>query len=802
MSKSKNKKFDPFRPSPHILNLRTRRHVQRTLAVTSTRFSRWIGWWEKKKEERSPFTLPSFPTFRSHDFRSLDHERRTGEWQRVLEHPFFQNYSLGLLLRLLCALVPSVFSFFLSFRGAPQRILRLCTGNGRYAWRRLRLLWEYWREEGEEKKEETGEEREELSFAPRRVVVAFVLTALIIALPLQVFSFYRALPSEEEVLREGKTIFSHLETALGATLEGSWENAETAWEDVARRNQEFGDRLSVTNPILGGIGSVVSARVRTARSLIFGMQEFARFGGALAAIGTRLSEDDAPLSRRLRDVPALLENALQSLESFAAHSATIDVAALPEELRASFQQNQQLLPSAITLFRRLEAMAAVLPTLLGDERPMRYLVLFQNDAELRPTGGFIGTIGILDVAEGAITKLFIPEQGSYVLQGALPVNLRSPVPLQHVNPRWEFHDANWWADFPTSAEKLLWFWEKAGQPTVDGVLALNSSLFERLLPLVGPIALPSYGKTIDAENFFLETEKAVELEYDRTENTPKKFLRDIADAVLGRIAEQKGDVAFPALMTFLEGLEQKDLQVFLRDPSLQRAIVRAGVAGTLVLPRPFEDVLTLVSTNIGGEKTDRVVRDTIVHEATIENDGSVVDSVTINRVHRGDPGAVFVGGRSRSYLRVSVPRGAALLAAEGFSLPTRRREIPEETYTTDPDVAVLETTPTDQETRLATFEELGRTVFGGWVELNPGEVKTVRLQYRLPFRLPREPRLTYQLTLEKQSGLRGATMEHVTHVPQGWERVEERALELRGPQPFLRDREILETFQWHSNDEK
>ena len=66
---------------------------------------------------------------------------------------------------------------------------------------------------------------------------------------------------------------------------------------------------------------------------------------------------------------------------------------------------------------------------------------------------------------------------------------------------WTMHDANWFPNFPTSAEKVSWFYEKTGGRTVDGVIAITPELLRDLLAITGPIDMPEYDKTINADNF-------------------------------------------------------------------------------------------------------------------------------------------------------------------------------------------------------------------------------------------------------------------------------------------------------------
>jgi len=250
---------------------------------------------------------------------------------------------------------------------------------------------------------------------------------------------------------------------------------------------------------------------------------------------------------------------------------------------------------------------------LGDERKMKYLIAFQNNTELRPTGGFIGSFAEMDMLNGEITNIHIPEGGTYDLQGQLTKFVEAPQPLGLINDRWEFHDANWFPDFPTSARKLMWFYDKAGEPTVDGVIAINADLIPALLEITGPIEMPTYERTIDSENFLFETQKIVELEHEkydttseeRTAEAPKQFIGDLAPLLLERIqnADMKELLAIADVIG--DGLVEKDVQLYMNNTSLQSHISELGWSGEQ--KEAPGDYLQIVSANLGGGKTDSVI---------------------------------------------------------------------------------------------------------------------------------------------------------------------------------------------------
>ena len=125
----------------------------------------------------------------------------------------------------------------------------------------------------------------------------------------------------------------------------------------------------------------------------------------------------------------------------------------------------------------------------------------------------MGSLALMDIDRGQIKRLEIPGGGPYDFQGQLTAQVAAPEPLRLIQPVWQLQDANWFPDWPTSAEKIMWFLNKSGAPTFDGVIAVTSDVMEDLLMVTGPIEMNEYGLTIDSDNFWYVTENQVENEY-------------------------------------------------------------------------------------------------------------------------------------------------------------------------------------------------------------------------------------------------------------------------------------------------
>ncbi len=485
--------------------------------------------------------------------------------------------------------------------------------------------------------------------------------------------------------------------------------------------------------------------------------------GVTAASG----ESDLSLASRIKNLSVELDPALIELKAANTNAGQIGLSHLPAEHQAKFIKLRAALPQAISALSQLQESADFAVQVLGANDLRRYLLVFQNDNELRATGGFMGSFALVDFKLGKIEKITIPPGGTYdVIAGNNEV-LAPPSPLQLTVNRWQFQDSNWWPNFPTSAQNVKWFYEKSGGPTVDGVIAINSSFLGQLLELTGPVALPQYNKVITAANFEAELQKSIELEA-KEKNKPKKILSELAPILLERLLSLPPKQIFNLMETLSKGLAARDIQMYFTDSNLQNFAVKNNWAGALEAT-PGTDYLSVISTNILGGKTDNVIKQKIYHQAEIQADGSVIDRVLISRENFGPTDDYFTTTYNNSYLRIYVPAGSQLIQAAGFKGFTADK------FKTVDDRAQLLASLTNENNAFidATsgtkiYEENGKTVFANWTVIGPGESRDLVLVYKLPFKVElNDPKnnlvraaanlfspevSSYSLKFQKQSG--------------------------------------------------
>ncbi|MBU1102804.1 DUF4012 domain-containing protein [Patescibacteria group bacterium] len=622
----------------------------------------------------------------------------------------------------------------------------------------------------------------------RRSAVAFISAGCLIFLVIFGLSLTgRGLSAKDNILSSGLEAYRAMlvgkESASRLDFSAAQASFSAAYSNFLQADQELdkmGRALIVVLEQLPG-GSPVesgSALISAGKDLAQAAQSFSRIGSLVAVqkIGDYFSGSGESLTQKVAQAQGELKIAQAYLVSANNNLNKVNVSDLPSDLAPSVSSLKEKLPAVAAATAELDRWSGVFLQAFGHERVQKYLLIFQNNAEARATGGFIGTYGILDLDQGRIKNLFI--DGIFNLDGQLDEKVVPPRPIQKISTAWSTHDANWFPDWPTSAKKIMGFYEAAGGgETVDGVISLTPTVVEQLLALTGPIDVPEFNLALDKDNFSELIQYKVESDYDKELNQPKKILADFTPKFLEKLWEiwpQKYD---EIITIASNALAEKQILFYFSDPALQETFVEQGWAGEVL--QTDKDYLSVINTNINGFKTDKMIEQKIYHSSQVQSDGSIIDTVKIVRTHTGGKSLYdWYNKVNANYLRVYVPQGSQLLSAQGhtretYSAPADYQKL---NFKTDPDVAAEEQGMTiDSNSGTQIFTESGKTVFGNWVYVSPSKTVEVTYRYLLPFKLNLgADSFSYSLLAQKQAGsIMDSGFESILELPQefkiGWQ---------------------------------
>jgi len=323
----------------------------------------------------------------------------------------------------------------------------------------------------------------------------------------------------------------------------------------------------------------------------------------------------------------------------------IDPARYPEELngfkiQSTILESKQLTAQIHKLLKDGKPILTKTSWLLGKDKPRTYLLLFQNDAELRPTGGFWTAYGLLKVDKGKITP--ISSNNIYDLDDKFNSTIPAPRPIKayHINvPYLNIRDMNLSPDFPTSAAEFVKAYEKVNGKNnkFDAIVAINTKVVVDLIKITGRIGVPGYGNfTPDPDkrcdgcpNVLYQMLWLAGKPRNYVDNDRKGFLGPLMHSTLANAMGQPKEKLGTLIGALLDNLNQKNMLLYSIDPEIQAAAVKANIAGSITeTTDPNMDYLMLVDANMSSAKTNLFLKQKIRHEIISEN-GQVKHKVTV-----------------------------------------------------------------------------------------------------------------------------------------------------------------------------
>jgi hypothetical protein len=597
-------------------------------------------------------------------------------------------------------------------------------------------------------------------FHPFRHLLTFGLLLVLFVVPLAALSFFNGAGIGDlrgRVLGATDSAVNNLQAAaadaVGLNLKQASDNFSAAQESFAQANTD----LSAVSGLIFTIGKIIpNDQIKLAaesREIISAGSSAASLGNNLSlGISALLEKNDKPLTDKINDFIQYEILAEADAKNLNDEVAKINVNVLPANYRDQFISLKQKSSDLDLILSKNIDLIQKLNLFLGEKMDKRYLLVFEDNAEMRASGGFVGSYALLDLGQGKIKNIEAPQGGSYDTKGAMNAYIIPPQPMTLINPRWYFWDSNWWPDWEKSAQKMEWFYENSGGPTTDGIIAFTPTVLQRLLAITGPIDMTDVnGMTMTSDNLWtnmraaIETEKTADakLPYDLAENKPKKVIGQLMQKLMAQIPERLDRDKFMAILSSIQqDLNEKQILIYLQDSDLQSEVEARNWAGKI--KDTDKDYLEVVDTNIAGGKSDRFMTENIDQRAEVQADGTIIDTVKITRANTASSTALFAGERNVDWMRIYVPAGSQLLAATGFNAPNS-------IYFTAPDASrgVVDSDVAAEEGNNAVvdaanasttiYSDSGKTVFANWSMVDPGQSVTLILKYQLPFKLVNSP---------------------------------------------------------------
>ncbi|TSC90710.1 MAG: Uncharacterized protein G01um10142_267 [Parcubacteria group bacterium Gr01-1014_2] len=418
---------------------------------------------------------------------------------------------------------------------------------------------------------------------------------------------------------------------------------------------------------------------------------------------------------------------------------------IPESEKEKFDEFKARLPEFNDFIEKAINYSDALMIMLGQSINQRYVLLFQNTSELRPTGGFPGSYALIEFDKGVMKEFFVDD--IYNPDGQMKEKIIPPRPLQKITPSWGMRDANWFIDFQASAKKIAEFYYKDTKILVDGVAAVNVDLVPEILKITGPLEMAEFGITLSSDNFIVEIQKEVEYQRTKGENQPKQILVEFAPKLLDRLSALNQDQWAQVFNVLVSGIENKNILVYFTDSRLQDFALLNGFAGE-IKGLPGRDYLMINHANIMGSKTDAVIDNSV--SLSIDNSGNNLHTLEIKRFHKGGEFG-FYNKKNNDYVRVLLPDDAELIELNGndpFEF-SPLLDYSGQGFISDPDLEKYESgiqKVTSSAGEIEILSEGGKKVIAFWMVIEPGQSKTVKIKYKT--------RAQKRIYIQKQPGLK------------------------------------------------
>lgn len=436
-----------------------------------------------------------------------------------------------------------------------------------------------------------------------------------------------------------------------------------------------------------------------------------------------------------------------------------EMAAIPTGLVSQIEDTRVLVATELDRYEPLLdaylAAAEVLPSALGWDGEKRYLVLAEDSAELRPSGGFIGTYGIIGFDRGRIVEKGFRDV--YLLEKVrgLPF-VKPPESLarhQLGTSPWRMRDVNWSPDFPTVAQEALRLYRlESGDSRIDGVIAMTTFGMDTLLQGTGPITVAEYGVTVKPGETAITL-----LQHTRNDPAPgvnrKTFVADFADEVMRQLLETPPGKWSDLAHVLGDMGRAREALAWLADPAVQRLVTAYGWDGAV--RQDPGDYLFVVDANVRpGSKLSAVTSRSERLDLQLNGDGTARETLAVSWTNAfGGDGGILKGVQPLnfpnlgSYVRILLPIGSVVTGPTG----DRPWKIG----------SPMDLAETDMTT------EAGRLSVGHYHQVPPGTT-TLTYHWTTGVVVQDEPAgKDYRLTIQKQPGTPADVIEVSITLPPG-----------------------------------
>lgn len=386
-----------------------------------------------------------------------------------------------------------------------------------------------------------------------------------------------------------------------------------------------------------------------------------------------------------------------------------------------------------------------------------FLILMQNEMELRPNGGFIGSFGVLSFEDGRFLNLEVGDV--YDIDGQLKGHVEPPKPIKEIlgEASWYLRDANWQADYLQSAKDIEWFYKKETGRNIDGIISLNLAAAKELVEAVGEVWVADYNEKVTAENLYEQAQFHSEKGFFAGSRQKSMFLGKLAGQLVEEVKEAQDFKQLAIVKAILKSLDNNEIQIYAKDPQIKVDLANMGWDGSMyvggcAVENCLADYLYIVEANLGVNKSNYFLKRSV--ERLVDISSRSITRVIKIAYENTARSTTWPGGDYKNYMRVYIPveTNIAEVSIYDTADPTNKKIL-----TSDE----LEVTARSDKRELAFLVTVPVT-----------KKRTVEIRYSSSIDLNLYSEFSYLSYIQKQSGFGETPIVSLVSYPAEWQPIQ------------------------------
>lgn len=415
----------------------------------------------------------------------------------------------------------------------------------------------------------------------------------------------------------------------------------------------------------------------------------------------------------------------------------------PENFKTNFSSWQK----KTKYFKSINQFNNLLPDLVGINQTKTYFVLLQNNYELRPSGGFMGSYAKLEFKDGGLNNIKVED--IYVPDGQITGHVEPPWPIQQAFGQgfWKLRDSNWEPDFPLASKQISWFFEKGEEKRADTIIALNFLVIKDLIQIFEPIELVDYNFQIKADNFYQIAQKEAEADFFPGSTQKKDFLSALTKQLIFKVKNPSLSQLAQIAKALKKNLNQKQILISANNSDFNQILDELNWNGEVERnyqdqENQISDYIYIVEANLGANKANCCIKRKTEQEINFNNNlvKEKLKLTYFNNSPQEKPDKnTFWGGVYENFLRIIVP-----LEVKGIKIKINNQTLEDK-----------------NQIEIKEYSEKKLKSIGFFVIVNPLSEAKVEIEYEK--QAEKAEKVDYLLEIQKQPGIESYS--HLIKIP-------------------------------------